>query len=114
MHERSFEMTKLKQLARGVALIGKEEDVWIEYAKKTLKITAASKLRHRKREEATLERSRHSGNLDYVVMALVGDVMIPLDTICVISTETCEHHPVVGITGFVKPVCNTHSHQIAD
>lgn len=57
-HEDSFELTvnaslgalaKLKELARGIAQFAKQEEVWIEYGRKTLKVTADSKLKRRKR-----------------------------------------------------------------
>jgi len=47
-------------------------------------------------------------------MALEGDVMIPLNTICIVSTQAREHHPVVGITRLVEPIAHIQSDQIAD
>jgi len=53
VHERSYEMTvsapmsalsKLKLLARCIARLANQEEVWVEYGKKTLKITKDSKL----------------------------------------------------------------------
>ena len=53
IHERSYEMTvnapmsalsKLKLLARCIAWLASQEEVWVEYGKKTLKITKASEL----------------------------------------------------------------------
>ena len=53
VHERSYEMTvnapmsalsKLKVLARGIVQLANQEEVWIEYGRKTLKINQGSKL----------------------------------------------------------------------
>jgi hypothetical protein len=53
VHERSYEITvnapmtalsKLKLLARCIARLANQEEVWIEYGKNTLKITKASTL----------------------------------------------------------------------
>jgi hypothetical protein len=53
VHERSYEMTvnapmsalsKLKLLARCIARLASQEEVWVEYGRKTLKITRDSKV----------------------------------------------------------------------
>jgi len=53
VHERSYEMTvnapikalaKLKLLARCIARLANQEEVWIEYGKQTLRINKASEL----------------------------------------------------------------------
>lgn len=58
VHERSFEVTvnaplsalpKMKELARAIAQFANQEEVWIEYGRKTLRIIPTSELRRRKR-----------------------------------------------------------------
>jgi hypothetical protein len=58
VHERSYEMTvnaptnalsKLKLLARCIARLASQEEVWIEYGRKTLKITKTYKLEEGRR-----------------------------------------------------------------
>ena len=104
-------LPKLKELARGVARIANQEEVWIEYGRRKTSDNRGYQADASK--DATFKQSHHSGDLDYVVMAIKRNIMIPLNTVCVVSAQTCERHAVIGIPRFSYRVTPS-SHRPSD
>ena len=61
-----------------------------------------------------ISRDGRSGDLDYVVMAVEGDVMIPLDTICILSAKARKPHRISGVSRFIEPIANIQTDQITN